>query len=277
MKSDPEFNERWLHQQIAKDPSLLKLGDVVVRDIERRQPRAGRLDLLLQDVEADRRYVVEIQLGDTDESHLVRTLEYWDIERKRYPQYDHCAVIVAENITSRFLNVIGLFNGSIPLIAIQVAAMRVAGNVTLMFTKVLDELVRGPEDDGPVDSVQKDRAYWVGRSSEQIMGVADEVLELIRTFSPGTALRYRKEHIGLTEDGAANNFAWFEANKSRLNLSLRLDQSPEITHELEDAGLDLLTYNPHFKAYRIRLAPGDVVKHRVVLMRMLSAARQRSL
>ena len=30
--------------------------------------------------------------------------EYWDIERRRYPQYDHCAVLIAEDITSRFLN-----------------------------------------------------------------------------------------------------------------------------------------------------------------------------
>ncbi len=33
--------------------------------------------------------------------------------------YDHTAVIVAEDITSRFLNVISLFNGTIPIIAIQ--------------------------------------------------------------------------------------------------------------------------------------------------------------
>jgi len=47
-------------------------------------------------------------------------MEYWDIKRKRYPQYDHCAVLITKDITSRFLNVVALFNGSIPLIAIQV-------------------------------------------------------------------------------------------------------------------------------------------------------------
>jgi hypothetical protein len=66
------------------------------------QPRAGRLDLLLQDLDTKRRYEVEIQLGATDEAHIIRTIEYWDIERKRYPQYDHCAVLVAEDITSPF-------------------------------------------------------------------------------------------------------------------------------------------------------------------------------
>jgi hypothetical protein len=65
------------------------------RDKERIQPRAGRLDLLLQDVEAKRRYEVEVQLGPTDKTHIIRTIEYWDIERKRYPQYEHCAVLVA--------------------------------------------------------------------------------------------------------------------------------------------------------------------------------------
>ena len=72
-----------------------------------RNGKAGRLDLLLEDPdpEAATRYEVEIQLGATDESHIIRTVEYWDIERKRYPQYEHCAVIIAEEVTSRFLNV----------------------------------------------------------------------------------------------------------------------------------------------------------------------------
>ena len=49
------------------------------------------------------RYKVEIRLGKTDECHIFRTIEYWDLERKRYPQYDHVAVFIAEDITSRFL------------------------------------------------------------------------------------------------------------------------------------------------------------------------------
>ena len=32
--------------------------------------------------------------------------------KERYPEYDHCAVIIAEDITNRFLNVINIFNGS---------------------------------------------------------------------------------------------------------------------------------------------------------------------
>ena len=112
--TNKELNEMWVQKVIADDPTILGLGDLILKDKERIHPKAGRLDLLLQDAESKRRYEVEIQLGKVDESHIIRTIEYWDIERKRYPQYDHCAVIIAEDITSRFLNVIGLFNGYIP-------------------------------------------------------------------------------------------------------------------------------------------------------------------
>lgn len=139
LKLHPELNEKWVQELIAQKPSILGLGELVLRDKERMQPRAGRLDLLLEDPDpdAERRYEVEIQLGPTDETHIIRTPEYWDIERKRYPQYDHCAVLVAEDITSRFFNVISLFNGTIPLIALQMQALKVGEHNTLIFTKEL--------------------------------------------------------------------------------------------------------------------------------------------
>jgi hypothetical protein len=37
-------------------------------------------------------------LGPTDESHLIRTVEYWDIERRKWPGYEHCAVLIAEDV-----------------------------------------------------------------------------------------------------------------------------------------------------------------------------------
>jgi hypothetical protein len=146
-KAHPELNEKWVQDLIANDPSIIGLGDLELRQKERIQPRAGRLDLLLQDSDTKRRYEIELQLGATDETHIIRTIEYWDIERKRYPQYDHCAVLIVEDITSRFLNVISLFNGTIPLVAIQMQALRVAGKLTLLFTRVMDELSRGLTDE----------------------------------------------------------------------------------------------------------------------------------
>jgi hypothetical protein len=55
LKDHPELSEKWLQDRIAEDPSLLGLGDLILRDRERPQPHAGRLDLLFQDAESNHR------------------------------------------------------------------------------------------------------------------------------------------------------------------------------------------------------------------------------
>src|SRR5262249_5313526 len=49
----PELNEQWVQARIAEDPTLLGLGDIILKDNERAQPHAGRLDLLCQDARAN--------------------------------------------------------------------------------------------------------------------------------------------------------------------------------------------------------------------------------
>ena len=126
------LDEKWLQSRIEEDPNLLGLGDVVVIQRERKQPTGGRIDFLMNDPETETMYEVEIQLGETDESHIIRTIEYWDIERRRFPSKDHKAVIVAEEITSRFFNVIALMNKSIPIIAIQLNAVKLEDKILLL-------------------------------------------------------------------------------------------------------------------------------------------------
>ncbi len=46
--------------------------------------------------EADTFYEEEVMLGALDESHIIRTIEYWRVERQRRPGSEHRAVIVAE-------------------------------------------------------------------------------------------------------------------------------------------------------------------------------------
>ena len=165
---------------------MLRLGlgeELIVKDVERHQPGAGRLDVLLNDPLTNTRYEVEIQLGRTDESHIIRTLEYWDREKRRFPQYEHVAVIVAEEITGRFLNVINLFNKAIPLIAIQMSAIEVDGGMTLHATKVLDrDLPALEEEDEP--GQETDRSYWVQKSSAEMLGVVDKLLRFINEYGP---------------------------------------------------------------------------------------------
>ena len=271
LKQRPELGEAWVQEHIAEDPSILGLGDLILKDRERRQPRAGRLDLLLQDADSNHRYEVEIQLGSTDESHIIRTIEYWDIERKRYPQYDHTAVIVAEEITSRFLNVISLFNGMIPLVAIQMSALKLGDNISLVFTTVLDQTTFGlVEEEEEKDVV--DRAYWEKRGTKTTMSMADGFLGMAREFDPGLELKYNKFYIGLAKSGKPCNFAVFRPKKNFLRLEVRLKRSDETQERLESAGLDVMDYDDRWGYYRIRLSLADLQKHQNVLKDLMVEA-----
>ena len=272
LKSHPELTERWVQDRIAENPQILGLGDVVLKDKERIQPRAGRLDLLLQDAEASHRYEVEVQLGKTDESHIIRTIEYWDIERKRYPQYEHTAVIVAEEITARFLNVISLFNGTIPLVAIQMSAVQLSGTVSILFTTVLDETRLGLVDEDEELQEVTDRAYWEARGSKATVAMADEVLKLVAEFAPGLELKYNKFYIGLATNGQPNNFVQFRPQKNALRVEVRLPQSQETEAAIEASGLDVMDYDKRWGRYRLRLSKGEEVTYSEVLSALVKKA-----
>ncbi len=223
------------------------------------------------DPETSRRYELELQLGQTDESHIIRTIEYWDFERKRYPQYDHCAVIVAEDITGRFLNVISLFNGFIPLIALRMQAIQVNGQVGLIFTKVLDEVQLGLLDE---DEVQEptDRPYWEDKGSPKTVKLADRVLELIHSFAPGYELKYNKHYIGLAQNGQPDNFVIFRPQRTALRFEPKLPKTDETTNRLEEAGLEVLEYDRQFGYYKIRLSGEDIERHREMLTAIMKEA-----
>ncbi|CAG0955220.1 hypothetical protein METP3_00454 [Methanosarcinales archaeon] len=266
LKDDPQFNEKWIQQRIAEDPSILGLGDLVLKDVERIQPKAGRLDLLLQDSDSNQRYEVEIQLGSTDESHIIRTIEYWDLERKRFPQYDHTAVIVAENITSRFLNVIGLFNGYIPLVAIQMNAIKLEDRLSLVFTKVLDQMTLGLEEEEEVGLA--DRSYWEEKGTTQTVALADKLLAQIQEFAPNIELKYNKFYIGLVEDQQPNNFVIFRPQKNAIRLEIRLPKSEELEKEIAEKGIDLMEFSRSGR-YRIRLSKADIEAHGEFLKKLM--------
>ncbi len=42
LKNHPELNEKWVQKIIGEDPSILGLGDLILKDKERIQPRAGK-------------------------------------------------------------------------------------------------------------------------------------------------------------------------------------------------------------------------------------------
>ena len=257
LKTHQEFNEKWLQEKIEENPEILGLGEnVELVGSERRQSSSGRLDLLLQDSDADKRYTVELQLGKCDESHIIRTIEYWDLERKRYPDREHYAVIVAEDITSRFWNVINLFNRSIPLIAIQLEARKIENKITLNFIKVLDSIKYGDED-GDGYSEPTDRKYWEKRSNLEMLSLVDSMKTSLEKFFPNIELNYNKYYIGLKRDGVSDNFISFRPFKQFTDIRiLKTSLNKATIHHLEHE--HSLTFDwkdrSNYNQYRIRIS-----------------------
>ncbi len=273
MKTDPNFNEKWVQQRIIEDPSILGLGQLEVVAVEKIQPSGGRLDLLLRDPETGRGYEVELQLGSTDERHVIRSIEYWDIERKRYQQYEHCAVLVAEDITSRFLNVISLFNSALPFIAIQMKAVSIGDNVSLFFTTVLDEMTRG-EDDIETDTVGLTRQEWEQKkAAKNTVAMADKMLEIAKEIDPNLSLTFMKHYIGLSRNGQADNFVLFQPTKQSLKFLFKHPKNDEIDELIDNSSLSSLAYDKGFRLYRLKFnSIGEIEDNREVILDFMRRA-----
>ena len=273
LKNHPTLTERWVQDVISNDPKILLIGDVRIIDRERIQPRAGRLDILLQDEDGHGRYEVEIQLGATDESHIIRTIEYWDIERRRYPKYDHTAVIVAEDITSRFLNVVSLFNGFIPLKAIQMTAIETSEGIGLQFTTVLDTVSLGYPDEEEESATPTDRNYWeTEKGTPATVALADQILALTHDFAPTAQLSYNKHYIGIWVDGRPRNFAIFRPQRNAARLEVSLPKTDETDRAIEEADIDFLDYDSRWGNYRLKLTPDNIESKSEVLKKLLHEA-----
>lgn len=268
LKRHPTFTEKWLQDKLIETPTLLGLGDLDVRSSERRQPSGGRLDLLLQDMEASTRYEVEIQLGSLDESHIIRTIEYWDIERRRYPQYEHVAVIVAEDITSRFLNVISLLNRAIPLMAIQLKGVEVNGSFTLVATRVLDLTTLGTEEEDDTGAASVDRSYWESRSSRDLMQLTDELFDLIKETEPAVHPNYRKRYIGLLSGGLGRSHVTFIPTKTFVWARFRFPRDEELDLRLDESGLSSSYAVRGF--YRVQIPQSDDMQRNRPLLKELA-------
>ena len=215
------LDEYWLQDQIWSNPAALGLGDLDALSKERRQNSGGRLDVLLKDPQDDSMYEVEVMLGETDETHIIRTIEYWDNEKRRWPQRQHYAVLVAESITRRFFNVIHILSHSIPIIAIQVALIENNGKKSLFFTKVLDTFEE-VDDGSSIIDIEVNRDFWI-KKAKWTVDTADVLLNLIKDELKEPRLSYVKNYVAINV--GRNNYFWLHkrsGNKSLVGFRIEL-------------------------------------------------------
>jgi len=264
LKDIPDIDERWIRNRIEEDPSILGLGELEVRHRERVLPGRGRVDFVLEDRESGRRYVVEIQLGATDPSHIVRTIEYWDLERRRYPQYEHVAVLVAEEITGRFFNVISLLSSTIPLVAIRMTGVRLSEGLSLLFTRILD-LSPIPQEEETRDE-PVDQSYAEKRMFPENMQLVKRIVDILQQIDPSYTLNFTRSYIGIQRGGKPDKVIDFRYRKKPgLVMTVRLDRSDELDRRFDEMELDRLSYDEGFKRYQFRIHPSEFERQREVI------------
>jgi hypothetical protein len=260
MKSSNEFTEKWIQNQIADDPGILGLGDLSLITRGKTLPGGGRVDLILGDEDSSLRYEVEIQLGKTDPSHIIRVLEYWDLEKKRNPHCDHVAVLIAEVITSRFFNVISLFNGVIPIIALQMKCVEIDNKVTVVFSKILDLMSSSITEEPPDETPVLNREYWVKKAGEDVLSLVDELLSHVNSkldTGKSAKLEYRKNHIRIKHSEQDLAYCFPYKNIIYVRVAVKLSRSTDMDRYLSDSGLDVLSYNARIGRYRVRMRLGE--------------------
>lgn len=264
------FDEYWLQDQIWSNPVALGLGDLDALFKERRQNSGGRVDILLKDPQDDSMYEVEVMLGETDETHIIRTIEYWDNEKRRWPQRQHYAVLVAESITRRFFNVIHILSHSIPIIAIQVSLVEISGKKALHFTKVLDTFEE--IDDGASEQdVEVNREYW-NKKAKWTADTADTILSVVGHELQAPQVGYVKNYVSISV-GRNNYFGLHKrsGNKSLLNFRIAPHLADDAQQLLDGAKISF-TRKP--KAFLITIDAATINANPEVFSKLANLVRR---
>jgi hypothetical protein len=253
LKEHPHFDEQWLRKVIEGDPSIIGLGDLELKEAERIQPKAGRLDLLLYDREKEKRYEVEIMLGKIDESHIIRAIEYWDNERKRLPNYEHCAVVIAEDV-----------------IAIQLNALAVEDKLILNFVKVLDEVSVGEDEDEI--SVKKDRTFWENKASKESLVIVDECNDILKEIDSDLHISYNQSYMGLFKKNRPFNFLVFVAKQKFVRVEIKVEDIETWIKKLEDHEFEIVSVGKGSGRIKFRIAKSDVANNHDLLKELFQTS-----
>lgn len=259
LKAHPEFDETWLEKQIVEHPKILELGTTKVLRSQTVQKSGGRVDLLLKDEENEIFYTVELMLGAVDSSHIVRTIDYFLREQTRSLTEDwrHVAVLVAEDVRgSRFLEVVKYLSERMPLIVMELYALRIGDNFTMKCTRIFDGTA---EQEAELEEQEEyTRDYWVKAASSASIELVDQLFLMMETLTTGIRPNYNKSHIGIAVGNRAENFVYFIPKQDFVRISARIANQSEWNKRLADAGFKLLDEGDRV---RFRVTPQQLPAH----------------
>jgi hypothetical protein len=235
-------DEYWLQDLIYENPRILGLGELIPVSKEKRQSTGGKLDILLKSPEDNAMYEIEVMLGETDPSHIIRTIEYWDLEKRRYPQRQHFPVLIAETFSRRYFNVIQILSLNVPMIAIQADLLEVSGQKIINFTKILDIYEEQAEDD---ETSVVNETTW-SSSANWTLQTAKELLSIINSTGLILKLNFTQSYVALIN--SKGNAYWLYKRtepKSYLGFKEKDDEKTEAIKNILDKSAVPFTYNKY--------------------------------
>jgi hypothetical protein len=262
LKAQPDFDEAWLEKLISEHPEILGLEGTKVVRAQILQKSGGKVDLLLRDDEDEKLYTVELMLGELDASHIVRTLDYFLREQARPETEDwtHVAVLVAEDIlSSRFLGVVEYLSKIMPLIVIELSALRVGEDFTLKSARIFDGTA---EREGEIEQQEKiTREDWIKKSSTTSIELVEKFSPILEQLANGLRLTYKKHLIGIAIGNRAENFVQFYPKRDFVRVGVRISNAAEWRRRMGDAGFNVAGVQEADRV-RFRVSPEQFEAHR---------------
>lgn len=257
-------DEYWLQDLIYENPSILGLGDLIPVSKEKKQSTGGKLDILLKNPEDNSMYEIEVMLGETDPSHIIRTIEYWDIEKRRYPQRQHFPVLIAESFNKRYFNVIQILSLNVPMIAIQADLLEVGGQKIINFTKILDIYEEQAEDD---ETNIVNETTWTSNANWTLQ-TAKELLNTINSSGQTLKLNFTQSYVALIN--TRGNAYWLYKRtdpKSYLGFKEKNDEKVEAIKSVLDTASLPFQYNK-YQEFLIVVDKDFIKKHKDVFIKV---------
>lgn len=267
---------------IAKEPNMLGRGELKLIDMEVTYENKRRLDLLFQSKDLKTIYEVEIQLGQLNGSHLFRTVEYWLNEKENKSGHKHVAVLIAEDVTERALEILKLCMGNVSIVILKMTANEGEnGKPDLKFREVY------PDERAIVDEYKQyeeyeeivlcDRQYYENYKPEELLKAADTIFRILKEIDPVIEMNYTQSYIGF-KTGKIRGLAFIVIKKEELILKLVLERLAETETKINDLRLDLIGYaerkGKKCGEYKIRLTVDDVKNKEEALKELLNMAHE---
>ena len=257
-------DEYWLQDKIYGNPEKLGLGKLVAVRKEKTQSSGGRLDILLKDPNDNTMYEIEVMLGETDPSHIIRSIEYWDNEKRKYPQRQHFAVLIAETFDRRYFNVIQLLSLNVPMIAIQADLLEVGDEKILNFTKILDVYVEQEDEEeaNPVtENTWREKAPWTLDTAKKHLAILSEIEKNIE-------LKFTQSYVSIVINGK-NNYQYDKRTKpnSVVWFNVKEEEKVDGINKLLDDKNIVYSYNK-YKDFSLTYDKNFVTKNHELLKKI---------